>query len=205
MADAAKVDEWRDELDRALSSGDEQLFLFAKSLGDAEVAEIAQRLRGSDGNAVRKLFLGFNDFGDHGAAAIAELLCHNGGGGGGGDNGEYEVTLEVVSLQNNAIGRDGIEALAGALKHNNSVRELGLEGNPAVNAFAENFNNPDVVASIDYLVSAIGVNTTLEIVSLGGFNPRQEILAAALADVEGRARNRERFLSGPLTKAARTN
>jgi Leucine Rich repeat len=182
LATADETPEWRVELDRVMREGEEELDLTRMALGDAEVSQIAETLRG--GNApVCELRLGFNAFGDSGALALAGLLREN------------NPSLKLLDLRYNDIDYAGMGALADALKHNSSVGKLHLQGNP----------NQGLGRSVgvDLLVGAINVNTTLEAVNVSGV-PQVEAVGAALRDMEGRIRGRERFLSGPLTKAART-
>jgi Leucine Rich repeat len=194
MAVGAPSAEWRDQLEHVLREGAAILNLEDMYLGNAEAVEIAARLRGSK-TSVTRLNLDFNEIEDAGASAIAELLR--------ADNGECEdiSRLEWVELATNSIGRGGVAALADALKYNTSVKRLWIGWNPRVDPIVGDSSDGEAEAGINSLVSAIGVNTTLETV---GVAPQfQRGVDALLADKEGRRRGRERFLTGSLTKAAR--
>jgi Leucine Rich repeat len=192
---AAADEDWRATLERVLRKGKSQLGLYNRFLGDAEAVEFAERLRGDGGNGLRRLWLSTNKIGDGGAFAIAELLQSD------------KCALEEVYLSDNDIGPDGIAALADALRQSTAVTKLYIFGNRGVDASAEGGSDADAAEGVASLVSAIGVNTTLKAVVVESpvFDPtpRQKALDAALADSEGRRRGRERFLTGPLTKAAR--
>jgi Leucine Rich repeat len=185
--------EWRAELERVLHDGSDTLTLFGKSLGDAGAAEVADRLRGNA--SVTGLFVPNNTLGNTGAAALADLLQDSSDGGG--------TALERVDLSYNDIGATGVAALADGLRQNTSVAHLVLTGNPGVDSTIS--TEEEAAAGLEALISAIGVNTTLETVDVGRNNdlPRTS-LTIALNDEEGRRRGRERE-HGPLTKAARTN
>jgi Leucine Rich repeat len=163
------------------------------------MAVIVEKLRAATSNAVKELNLNDNALGDAGALHVARLL-------GRDDDNRGGASLEEVYLDDNDIGHDGVEILADALRHNTTLLELTLEGNPGVDASVEGSSDADVAEGIDELVSAIGVNTTLKWVrvNISQSHPHQKRLNAALADTEGRRAGRDRFLAGPLTKAART-
>jgi Leucine Rich repeat len=168
------------------------VYLNNMSLDAAEAAEVIEKLRGTS-NAVKKLWLSFNTIGDGGARAIAELLRGN------------PPELEEVYLSHNNIGRDGIAALGDALRENTTVRRLYLHQNKGVDPHPWwGGREAEAAASIDALVAAIGVNTTLIEVDVRGLgnNPHQKTIDAALADKAGRRTAREHFLSTPVTKAA---
>jgi Leucine Rich repeat len=183
---------WRGILERAVDHRNEILDLrgLSEKLGDDGAKVVAERLRGS---AVERLLLARNDIGDSGAASLADLLRADNGG----------AALSSINLQGNNIGREGVETLADALKHTTSLKELVLVVNPGVD-WTMGGSEADVRASIDALVSAIGVNTSLEKV-FAGFHDHQGAVDSALKDTEGRRRRRELFLSGPMTKAARAS
>jgi Leucine Rich repeat len=189
-------EEWREELENTLRDGLEDLYLFDLSVGAAEMAEVAKRLRERK-TAVKSLHLSKNSIGDAGAHSVAELLREN----GGGDGSDGRTAVEEVNLQENGIGRDGIEAVANALRHNSTVRRLFLQGNPGVDPEQ---GEAEAAAGTEALVAAIGVNTTLERV-VGGSMCESDVdcFNAALKDTEGRRRGRELFQNGPSTKAAR--
>jgi Leucine Rich repeat len=165
------------------------LRLNSRFLGDAGAAEVAEKLRGTS-NASKLLILNDNKIGDEGARAVAELLRSN------------PPALEVVGLNHNFIGRDGIAALAAALRENTTLQVLHVGRNKGVDPDPQwGGTEAEAAAGIDSLVAAIGVNTTLERSWVD--NSAQKTIDAALADTEGRRAGRERFLTGPLTKAAR--
>jgi pimeloyl-ACP methyl ester carboxylesterase len=180
-----EIPEWHAELYHLLREGGERLDLKGRSLGAAGAAVVAEELPLS---AVRNLHLDSNGIGDQGAASIAELL------------GAGASSVEVIYLQLNDIGRDGIEALATALKRNSTLRGLHLSGNKGVDPNVG--TEAEAAPGIEALISAIGVNTTLEAVEVGDFNPQQNIVDAALADTERRRLGRGKFLAGSVTKAA---
>jgi hypothetical protein len=205
----AATKDWRAEVDRVLREGKEDLDLDGCSLGDAEAAEVAEKLRANPNN-VKQLHLYRSKIGDAGATALAALLRQDNGDGSSdaesasetGDSGSGGAALEWLNLQLNAIGRKGIADLSDALRHNTTLKCLWLIDNPGVDA--EKSSEAEAAAGIDSLLSAIAVNTTLELVSVGlPTDPHQKTIKAAMADTEGRKRGRERFLSGPMTKAAR--
>jgi hypothetical protein len=186
--------DWRAEIDRVVREEDDQVFFDNKFMSEREVEEAVQWLRGGK-TRVRRLHLQNNSvFGNAGAAALAELLQDN-----GGENG---TAVEEVFLFDNEIGCEGVGALADAIRHNTALRSLLLRTNRGVDPV---YGEADAKTGIEALISAIGVNTTLELVSVGAENRFQELVDAALADVAGRLRGREHFLSMPLTKAARTS
>jgi Ran GTPase-activating protein (RanGAP) involved in mRNA processing and transport len=181
---------WRAVVDRVLREGEEQLDLSSLFLGAEEAAEVAEKLRGSS-NSVRKLALHRNQLGDGGARAVAELLRSN------------PPALVEVNLSDNNIGVDGISALADALRDNTAVRDFLVAFNKGVDGRASG-SKVEAAAGIDSLVAAIGVNTTLEEVCVANVvDPPQGAIDDALEDTEGRRSGRERFLTGPVTKAAR--
>jgi Leucine Rich repeat len=203
----AATKDWRAELDRVLRAGEGKLDLSQCSLGDAEAAEVAEKLRANRNN-VKELHLFYNEIGDAGATALAALLRQDSGDGSSdaesasetGDSGSGGAALEILYLQFNAIGRKGIADLSDALRHNTTLWGLFLARNPGVDA--RKISEAEAAAGIDSLLSAIAVNTTLTRVHVGVDGHRKTI-EAALADTEGRKRGRELFLSGPTTKAAR--
>jgi Leucine Rich repeat len=189
----AADDDWRAELERVLARDADDLVLnTVVSLGDAEVVEIAQRLSAS---SVKTLCLSLHQIGDRGAAALAELLRSG------------ACALEWLALDFNQIGSDGVIALADALRENVTVKELYLAGNIGVDARATGSSETEAAAGIASLVAAIGVNTVLEKVDVAGdfvpATPHQKTLDVALGHLLQRQLGRERFLSGPVTKAAR--
>jgi Leucine Rich repeat len=206
----AATKDWHAEVDRVLREGEDELNLSQCSLGDAEAAEVAEKLR-ANRNSVNDLNLAFNNkIGDAGATALAALLRQDNGGGSSdaesasetGDSGSGGAALEYLQLQFNAVGRKGIANLSDALRHNTTLLELYLFGNPGVDA--RKSSEAEAAAGIDSLLSAIAVNTTLVLVHVDyDGNPHKKTIDAALADTEGRKRGRELFLSGPMTKAAR--
>jgi Leucine Rich repeat len=167
------------------------------SLGDTGTAYVVERIRGS--RSVAALSVPNNAIGDAGAAALADLL-----------RGKDGMTLERVQLDQNNIGRDGIEVLADALKQNTTLRELQITDNPGVDPTAAaadaSGGGSDAEAAaggVAALVAAIGVNTALELVAVGlSTSNHQRALFTALEDTEARRSGRERFLTGSLTKAA---
>jgi Ran GTPase-activating protein (RanGAP) involved in mRNA processing and transport len=172
---------WRVSLEDVLREGDGKLDLRRSDLFDEDAATIAERLRGSN-SSVTRLFMGGNNVGDKGAAALAELLRDNGG-------------LRLLDLSENKISGEGVRALAGSLKQNNSLSTLWL----MMNTF---WLETGAVAAVESLVSAIGVNTALDRVLFGpSSNRHQKAVNDALADVEGRRRGREQFLSGSVKSA----
>jgi Leucine Rich repeat len=175
---------WREKVQRALMKGG-LLSLTDEFLGDAEVAEIAQMLRESAGNEVKYLHVDMNDVGDAGAVAVAELLRGN-------------PPLETVLLGCNKIGADGIAALADALCENTHVKELILWANRGVDAERPGSSDEEAAAGVESLVAAIAVNTTLERVAVGGKNPHQKAVDAALAD----SHRGDQYDPGQLTKSA---
>jgi Ran GTPase-activating protein (RanGAP) involved in mRNA processing and transport len=191
---AATEADWRAEVDHVLREGEEDLNLHDMSLGAEGAAEVAENLRGST-NAVKVLTLEDNKIGDGGAQSVAELLRSN------------PPALEEVDLSYNDIGRNGISALADALRHNTTVRTLDLDCNKGVDPDPKwGGSAAEAAAGIASLVAAINVNATLREVDVSfndDSNPHQKTIDAALADTEGRRAGRERFLTGPLTKAAR--
>jgi Leucine Rich repeat len=197
---------WRAELDRVLSEGENQLNFYGETLGDTGAAELAGVLQ-NGGKTVKRIYFGNCGIGDAGAAAIAELLRDNNGGQEKGEDITGGIDLEVLNLQDNTIGRAGVEALATALKQNTTLQYLWLRGNLGVDPSKEGGSELEAMAAVTSLVAAIGVNTTLEkvSVSLTNMSELQQSIERALADNAGRRRGRERFLSGPMVKAARTN
>jgi Leucine Rich repeat len=191
--------EWLAEVERVLREGKDILGLTDVSLSDAGAVEVAEKLHGS---AVIRVYLGGNAICNTGAAALAELLRDDGSGRENDANKEKNVPpLEFLQLATNGIGSDGIAALADALRNNTTLKELRLNQNPGVDA---SISETESAIGIDSLVSAIGVNTTLKKVVVGTVSdPNQKRIYAALADVDGRRLGREKFLTGPLTKAAR--
>jgi Leucine Rich repeat len=140
------------------------------------------------------LELSDNHIGDGGARSVAELLRSN------------PPALEEVYLAYNNIGRDGIAMLAEALRHNSCVRVLYVSVNKGVNPNRLGGSAAEAAAGIDSLIAAIGNNTTLERVVVDAADSLpQTTINAALADTVGRRVGRERFLTGPLTKAVRKN
>jgi Leucine Rich repeat len=192
MAGAA---DWRAKVDRVLCEEGEELNLHnTSSLGDVGVQEVAEKLRGTS-NAVKELYLGWNEIGDKGARSVADLLRSN------------PPALVKVHLHYNNIGRDGIASLADALSENTTVWELYLRGNKGVDPDPKwGGTEAEAAAGIDSLIAAIDVNMTLKEVHVGafGFNPHQKTIDAALADQAGRRAGREQFLADlPMTKSAR--
>jgi hypothetical protein len=177
---------WRKELNRVLSDGSSEMTLNELSLGDSDVAEVAEKLRGSK-TAVWRLALRDNNICDAGAAALAELLQDDSG-----------TSLGELDLCDNRIGCGGIEVLAGALKNNTALRGLWLNGNTGVDPTEE-----EGLVGIDLLLSMIGVNTTLIELGVADVSTFQDALDAALQDMASRGSGREQFLNGPVTKAAR--
>jgi Leucine Rich repeat len=183
-----EVVEWRAELDEVVQwGGQEVLDLMNMSIGDTGAVEVAEKLGGGS-NKVRGLYLSNNGISDVGAAAIAELL-------------RGDKIVEDVTLAWNDIGADGMAALADALRHNTTLRDLKVFGNRGVDP--ERGTEAEVAAGVESLLAAIAVNTTLERVVVNDFSPQKKAINKALADREGRRFGREQFLFGPTTKAAR--
>jgi Leucine Rich repeat len=188
---AAETAVWRTKVDRVLREGKDRVDLQQKGLGADGAVEVAEKLRGTS-NAVKTLYLEDNKIGDGGARSFADLLRSN------------PPVLEEVDLGDNNIGRDGIAALADALRENTTLRRLELYQNKGVDPRLGG-TEAEAAAGIDSLVASIGVNTALEevCVHVARSNPHQKTIDAVLADTEGRCAGRERFLSTPMTKAAR--
>jgi Leucine Rich repeat len=189
---AGEEEQWRDILAKTLQESEKSLELNYMSLGDAEAAEIREELVRDRHHSVRELWLLSNNVGDPGAVALSGLLYESEGFPG----------LEILDLGYNDIGPTGVGALTDAIRHRGAtVRELWLGVSPDVVSGSAD-SEAQRIAS---LVAAIGVNTTLKRVFVGGFSNQehQETVNAALADAEGRRSGRERFLAGPVTKAAR--
>jgi Leucine Rich repeat len=184
------VSDWRVELERVVREGEPILVLQNMFLGDFEAGEIAETLRTC--HTVKTLELGWNNIGNIGAIAVAELLRSDSGA----------TALEVVNLSRNEIDLPGVEALANALKENTTLRDLHLFRNPGVEPSGKGTRAQDP-AGVRLIIAAISVNTSLEYVFVSSLGPDHPTIDRALADKEGRARGRERFLSAPLTKAAR--
>jgi hypothetical protein len=199
MADARR---WRADLDRALRTEDNTLELNYLSLGDTGALEVVEELRASQKHSVVNLYLANNGISDVGAAAVADLLrqqnCSR--------DGSEDIELELLGLGNNDIGRAGVAELAEAVSRNETLHTLFLHGNRGVDddPGVAGSNPEEANAGTDSLVSAIGVNTTLKVVHVGMLNGHRGKIGKALSDTEGRLRGREKFLSGTMTKPART-
>jgi Leucine Rich repeat len=187
--------DWRAQLERVVTPGEtpdsKELNLASKYFGDSGCMEVVEKLQGAE-TPVRTLWLDFCEIGEAGAAALGNLLRKDREGG---------TALETLGLANNDIGAEGVIALADALRQNTTLKTLFLHYNPGV---FDPDGSADTSAGVDALVAAIGVNTTLERVSVSRYEDgymQQEKVDAALADIEGR---RVASAAGPKTKPARS-
>ena len=87
------------------------------AFGDAGAASLAAQLKGN--SALKLVYLGFNEIGDEGAIAIANLLRDDGAS-----------ALATLNLPFNKITEKGVVALADALEHNTVTTQVELNGNP---------------------------------------------------------------------------
>jgi Leucine Rich repeat len=191
---AGGAEHWRAALDHALLEGEESFLVGLMPMGDVGAVELAEKFRRSGGKCrVKELRLRSCSIGDAGAHAIAGLLRPD-----NSDGDDVGVGIEVLDLSNNNIGSEGIAAVADGLRHNSTVRELWIPGNPGVE------NSEVEEEGIATLVSAIGVNAALKIVVVsllaGTPGTSQAAVEAAMADT-GRPLRHEEFQTG--TKAAR--
>ena len=97
--------------------------------------------------SLTSLNLGFNNIGDQGAQAIAEILANN-------------TTLTSLNLRSNNIDDQGAQAIAKALANNTTLTSLNLGWNniddQGVQAIAEALANNTTLTSLDFYDNNIG-------------------------------------------------
>jgi Leucine Rich repeat len=191
---------WKAQLDRVLRNGEKNLDLRGEALGDLGVGKLVGKLvKKKNENNVGELLLDFCEIGDAGAESLAALLRSN------------PPALYDVRLNNNKITQQGIRALAESLKQNRTLKSIDLFLNPGFDVPGlgleplHDDGDLDPSMLVQSLIAAIGVNTTLEGVSVAVYSddPLQVTIDAALQDTEGRQRGRQEYGGGPMTKAAR--